>query len=473
MMNELFRIILTGTIAGSGLFAMALLLEYFFQVDYIEQILLAMKGVLFFYLISVLPVTFVVASLTRQVKIQLVHSGDFSYIKWFEGMKNMETAGAVKDVAALLGLVWLVVFIVLIFRFVIKNVCFSRKLSAASVVIEDERLALLKKYEGDWNIMRNTGLYECSLISSPVLIGIVQPKIMLPRGGEYDFWEWEMFIKHEMCHLKKHDLFYRLLLELLICVHWFNPIVVFFVFKFYEISELVCDSNTVEGYSLEERGCYAKLLNKAMERKPSVKTLASFSGSYQRAERRIRNIMKRKKRKNNLAFSLAAGILLILCPMVSYASAEAVNYAEEFLVNQYRLHHDNKQGAVYAGDGVITDYKDMKQMEPVETMTRISPGNNVIHDFVVKAMGEGYLNPVGLEKGDKVKIGVVSGNSDDNYIGGVVDCQGNRYYVNSTNGVLGYTFIISEPGDYRVFFEGENGGGGSDICLNGTVTVAY
>lgn len=473
MMNEMLRILLTGTIAGSGLFAMVLVLNHMFHEGYIEQILYVAKGVLFFYLISVLPVYYVAAGLARQVEVQVVNSEDFYYLERFEGMKNLETVGAAEAMSMLLAMVWMGVFAILIIRFIIKNHIFSKKLLAMSVLIDDERFDLFLKCKKELIVKRNIELYECSLISSPILIGITQPKIMLPIKGEYNLEEWEMFLKHEMCHFKNHDLYYRLYLEIVQCIHWFNPVIYSFVYKFYEISELVCDSRTVSGYGLEKRICYARLINKAMEEKPSIKTLASFSGSYKRAERRIFNIMKRKKHKNNIVFSLAVVVFLILCPIISYAAARAVNHSENVLVNKFRSYYDNEERAITVDERVTTDFVNINSIEAVESAPRISRGSNVINNLVISATGEAYFSSVNLENGSKVKIGVISGNSNDKYIGGVVDSRGKRYYVNATNGVLGHSFTVSESGSYRVFFEGKNGSGGSDICLNGTITIEY
>ena len=473
MMSETIRFLLTGTIAGSGLFAMALVLEAIFQEGYINQILYIAKGVLFFYLVSMFPVYYAVSGVARQVEVQRVSSEDFYYVQRFEGIKNMETIGTVETVCMLLVMVWLGTSAVIMISFAIKNYYFSKKLLMMSRTIDDERCHLLEKYKSELDMKRKIGLYECSLISSPVLIGMIQPKIMLPAKGEYDLEEWEMFLKHEICHYKNHDLYYRLLLEIVKGIHWFNPIIYYFTFKFYEISELACDSRTIMDYDLKKRVCYAKLLSKTMGEKASVQTLASFSGSYKRTERRILNIMKRKKRKNCMIFSLAAAIFLVLCPLISYASAKVVNHSENILVNNFRAGYDNKEGSVLIDNEVITDVVNVKSVELAGIMPSMSRGSNIINNLIISATGEAYFSSVSLKNGSEVKIGVTSGNPGDAYIGGVVDSSGNRFYVNATNGVLGHTFTIEEAGSYRVFFEGKNGRGGSDICLNGTITVEY
>ena len=59
-------------------------------------------------------------------------------------------------------------------------------------------------------------------MASPVLIGIRRPFIVLPKGT-VEAEDAELVLRHEFTHLKRHDLWYKWLYQLALCVHWFNP----------------------------------------------------------------------------------------------------------------------------------------------------------------------------------------------------------------------------------------------------------
>ena len=59
---------------------------------------------------------------------------------------------------------------------------------------------------------------------SPAVVGIRKPILVLP---EYPFSENELYYVclHEAEHCRNHDLWLRLLLDIVICTQWFNPLV--------------------------------------------------------------------------------------------------------------------------------------------------------------------------------------------------------------------------------------------------------
>lgn len=57
-----------------------------------------------------------------------------------------------------------------------------------------------------------------------MLLGLLRPVILLPErasGGA----EETLMLRHELLHLRRHDLAYKLLLLLVNGIHWFNPLV--------------------------------------------------------------------------------------------------------------------------------------------------------------------------------------------------------------------------------------------------------
>ena len=93
-------------------------------------------------------------------------------------------------------------------------------------------------------VKRPVELYTNSLICSPLLIGFFHPCIVLPSAqlSEADF---KYTIWHEMVHLKHMDMLYKWLVQLTLCLHWFNPLVWLMSRELGRACELACDEAVI------------------------------------------------------------------------------------------------------------------------------------------------------------------------------------------------------------------------------------
>jgi beta-lactamase regulating signal transducer with metallopeptidase domain len=63
-------------------------------------------------------------------------------------------------------------------------------------------------------------VYETNDIMTPILTGILRPAIYLPAG----FPNRALAIQHELTHFRRGDIWLKWLVQLTVCVHWFNPL---------------------------------------------------------------------------------------------------------------------------------------------------------------------------------------------------------------------------------------------------------
>ncbi len=101
----------------------------------------------------------------------------------------------------------------------------------------------------------------CGRLSSPVAAGFFRPAVLLP---DIDFGaeELSMILLHERTHIKRGDLWYKLLLTAANAVHWFNPAVYFMVRRASRDLEYSCDCYVVKGKDAEFRKQYSKTILK-------------------------------------------------------------------------------------------------------------------------------------------------------------------------------------------------------------------
>lgn len=88
--------------------------------------------------------------------------------------------------------------------------------------------------------------------SSPYTAGFFRPVIYLPEV-ELLQSEWEYILKHEIQHIKAHDVWIKLFYAMLEAVMWLNPVSHLFMRELDAMLELRCDAALVAGLSEGER----------------------------------------------------------------------------------------------------------------------------------------------------------------------------------------------------------------------------
>lgn len=104
-------------------------------------------------------------------------------------------------------------------------------------------------------------------VPTPMLVGLLQPAILLPQeaAGLSD-GELEYILTHELTHLAHRDLWVKLLVRLLCCLLWWNPLVYLFQRNLDEALEYRCDLAVTKGLAKSEREAYLQSIITAMRR---------------------------------------------------------------------------------------------------------------------------------------------------------------------------------------------------------------
>ena len=94
---------------------------------------------------------------------------------------------------------------------------------------------------------------QMKYIDEIFIIGLLRPVIIFPENlmGEEKY-----VIYHELQHFKNHDLWYKLLVDILCVIYWWNPFVYILQRKISDMLELRTDFSVVEGISKKDRVAY-------------------------------------------------------------------------------------------------------------------------------------------------------------------------------------------------------------------------
>ena len=141
--------------------------------------------------------------------------------------------------------IWSALALVLFVRKITVYQEFIRYIKAGSTEASDIKiLNLLSDCEEKLNIKTRIELSYHSLIISPIMIGFFRPRIVLPFR-ELDDKELSYIFVHELTHYKQGDMFYKWLIQIVVCAHWFNPFVYLLEKEVNKSCELSCDEKVI------------------------------------------------------------------------------------------------------------------------------------------------------------------------------------------------------------------------------------
>lgn len=192
------------------------------------------------------------------------------------------------------GLIWLTGMAVTLAYCIYTYIKASYRLKIAILVKDDNSL---KECRQNLNINRKVELFSSDNINTPVVYGIMKPKIIIPKLlSEMNNDDTKKYIiMHELVHIKRFDYLLKPLSVLALCMHWFNPII-WLSFKLSQKDmEIACDEKVISAYDTDIRSKYAtSLINMAAKQNGFFNgSLLSFSESNLKS--RVKGIMNYKK----------------------------------------------------------------------------------------------------------------------------------------------------------------------------------
>ena len=180
---------------------------------------------------------------------------------------------------------------------------------AAACVLTLAVLYAMSRSEARGGRALRKGVWESEKVVSPGLVGIIQPRILVPVGTQGRLLDF--IVAHETAHRRRLDNLWRILALLVCCVHWFNPVVWWSLKRFFEDMELACDEAVLRGMKPNERKDYARaLLSVAKGRDLFV---SAFGGAKLRV--RVERVLSYKKLTLGSALvfaALAATVIVVL-----------------------------------------------------------------------------------------------------------------------------------------------------------------
>ncbi|MGE7924076.1 M56 family metallopeptidase [Viridibacillus arvi] len=177
--------------------------------------------------------------------------------------------------------------------FILAYVRFYKEFQTAIPVKNNE---YLDQWLNDYKLKRTIQIAVSDRITTPLTYGIFKPVILLPKSTNWeDAASIQFILTHELIHIKRFDVLWKVILTIMVALHWFNPLVWLMYFLVNRDIELSCDERVIRQFGDKAKSAYAlSLINMADE----TYTVTSFCNHFSKngIEERIVSIMTLKKK---------------------------------------------------------------------------------------------------------------------------------------------------------------------------------
>ncbi len=191
---------------------------------------------------------------------------------------------------------------------------FKRRILRKGTPVEDRfLLQQTVSLRHELRIRSKVRIVECREAASPMIMGLIRPVLVMPEPA-YRPEELYFILKHELVHLQRHDVWWKLLFVAANAVHWFNPIIWIMHKEAVLDMELSCDERVMQGTDYADRKAYTETLLSMLHKRSRGRSALTtqFYGGKQIMQKRFRNILRKTKGKNGVVILFGAAVLTVI-----------------------------------------------------------------------------------------------------------------------------------------------------------------
>ncbi|MBD5508993.1 MAG: M56 family metallopeptidase [Lachnospiraceae bacterium] len=327
----------------------------------------------------------------------VVHVGEKTYVNSYGIIQTAVVA------------VWLLIVCIMMVRLFLKYFRIRRLILTYEVTeMTEKQQSFLAEMKKQYGVKRPVMLCQGRNGDHTMTFGVCRPVIIC--GKETGSWEAEMHVRHEMVHIKRLDVLWKMLARLVLILHWWNPFAWMLRREFERICEYSCDEIVMQGRTSGEVKEYlGQLIDESCA--ASDKDAASmgwqngFADDAEHIKNRIRNLSTKKKWNRYVAWMLAAVLafansMTVFAYRDTYHQELSENASQEEVTGALRVHDfsftpDGADGEAIKDYGEVEEFEIIYDKQFIDTERNIYPCmdeetdttyESCSHDFVSGAL---------------------------------------------------------------------------------------
>lgn len=343
---------------------------------------------------------------------------------------------------------------------VLKNLQRSKEVQPDPALV-----GMIRRLERELGVRREVEIIESPLLSVPFVTGWFRSRLYFPSQIR-DEKARRLLLLHELTHCRRWDGFYRRLLFLLGDLYWFNPFMNLFANYFTEVSEMACDDEVLEKCSVSEQKFYAKLLVSLETGEDFLRPAVALTGHAESGlERRLKNMMKKEKKRSKWSVMLVMAVVLGMCPLTTVSAASGVSVLQDKII---KMTFPDIEEEMNGFQNTLTEEVDFEELgETRELGIHLGARNETI-DTTLKGTEAVVVETKSLKKGDKIHFSIWGDKTTDQFRAGCKDSSGKTVSVTASEGEIFHIFTIPKDDTYILFIQGISAG---NVHVTGRVAL--
>ncbi len=339
---------------------------------------------------------------------------------------NENNQGQLVNIKEILGTIWILGSIGFLANGFIRVFSFNRNLKNLSKDIEREDIKIIfHKCCEELKVKKRIDIKICHSIGTPMVMGIINPVIILPRE-DLNLDLLRMVFNHELMHYKQRDLWIKSIAFITRSIHWFNPVAYMVNRELNKACELNCDWKIIKDMDNQEKNYYGlailDTINHSLDNRGILST-AMADSSKNELKRRLTMIKMKKSPKR-----LITVLSIITAVIVTLTSTSVANVFGKNV-------RDNKSVAV------IVKGNELLSVDLISNNMNVIDKGNILKTPIISPKGE-Y---VAYTKDGTLYIGNISSNKQYEAIKGTSNVTS---YGWQDDGVLVYS---TEEGGLKAY----------------------
>lgn len=357
-------------------------------------------------------------------------------------------------------------------QYIVQRIKITRMMKHATFCSKEVEQQFAQRCAAEGSYARRVRVRQSYQIEIPRVTGILHPIVVFPVE-RHSVEERDVVFRHELTHVKHHDILFRNLTMLLCIIHFMNPFAWWLNRQMRKWSEYACDYEICcRNHKLKKY--YDVILNMAEKSMNAQFLSVQLLESESELQERMKHVMKCYKKKNKSKF--VAGMLVACITLISGSSVYAVSAASVSADEQW------KNATVVETKENTTQELDVEEATELIEMTETSRARNIqaslgevevlsaksgLYNFYwnVKAGKEIYSPSFRATSSQTISVTGRTSPATKYLKVGIIEPDGKRRYI-SAKGAFDHTFKLTKTGTYAIYAENEN-----DIAIN--VAGAY
>ena len=347
---------------------------------------------------------------------------DYLGDRYFEGVTVPANNG--NNIMTILTIVWTIGILLLVAYTVISYWRLRRKVDTA--------------------VRYKDNIFQSENVSSPFVLGIINPRIYLPFSmNEQDM---EHVVAHEQAHIRRKDHWWKPLGFLLLTIYWFNPLMWLAYVLLCRDIELACDEKVIKKLGNEQRADYTQALVACSVNRRMIAACPLAFGEVGVKER-VKSVMNYKKPAFwIIILAVIACVVVVVCFLTnpkqdSYTLRIVVpaGSQEEFVYSDEEVSTIKNSIKIWSGDGLG------------DTEVLLSPVNETTETgYTATYLTHGMPVEFDAEKDTWFKIGVNMQNSTDEDIIVYVEVENVEVRIaDEINSVIEWFDYLENPNEMK------------------------